>query len=103
MAEVDIQKLTKELARNREVRSAVRNEANDIAGRARALLASHRHEGDSKIETKHGSTDSVVSLVDNTPQETNALPAVAIEYGHTDKKTGKFIPGLYIITKAARF
>lgn len=87
------------------VGAAVHAEGDKIAARAESNLAGHRKTGAAHIEVEHSETDSYVSLVDGTPQNTNALPALAIEYGHKVKtKNGEeWVPGLYIITKAAGF
>ncbi|WP_192827111.1 DUF5403 family protein [Actinopolyspora erythraea] len=82
---------------------SVRSEAKDIETIARVLLSSHRRTGAAHIELTHRKPDSFVSLVDNTDQNTKAIPAVAIEYGHTDTRSGTYVPGLYIITRASGF
>lgn len=85
------------------VGEAVHDQGDQIGARAESILAAHRKTGAAHIDVHHSETDSYVSLVDETEQETNAIPAVAIEYGHTDKRTGEHVEGLYIITKAAGF
>lgn len=85
------------------VMASVDSEAGEIGGRANALLAAHRRTGAAHIDVDTAGVDATVSLVDNTPQDSGALPAVAIEYGHTDKRTGEHVEGLYVITKAAGF
>lgn len=80
------------------VRNEVSAEAQQVATRARALLAAHRHDGDSKIEVRRaGGSDSIVSLVDPA--------AVSIEYGRGEyTRDGQVIGatrGLYIMTRAA--
>lgn len=84
------------------VTAAVHKEGAEIGTRAEGLLAAHRRTGAAHIEVDHSATDSFVSLVDGTPQRSGALPAVAIEYGHT-APDGTHVAGLYIITKASGF
>ncbi len=61
------------LARQRGVRDAVRAEAEEIAGRARGRLATHKETGAASIEVTHGAVDSLVELVDPA--------ALSIEFG----------------------
>lgn len=75
------------------VAAAVADAARPIAARARASLAEHRHTGASKIEVSHSRIDTLISLVDPA--------ALSIEFGHTDKRSGRPVEGLYILTRAA--
>jgi hypothetical protein len=63
------------LARTRPVRDVVRGTADDIAGRARAILAAHRESGDSTVTVEHDRVDSFVVLDDPNGG------ALAIEFG----------------------
>lgn len=74
------------------VRDAVRDTAEDVAGRARATLAQHRHSGDASIEVTRGRTDAHVTLVDDA--------ALSIEYGHFTPD-GTPVPGLRVLRDAA--
>lgn len=81
-----------------EVRAAVIESAEEIAAKARALLALHRDEGHAEIQVEHAEVDSFVHLVDEA--------AVSIEFGHfvdngeIDAEI-TYVPGLYIITRAS--
>lgn len=83
------------VARLPGVRDAVHERAEILAGRARGLLAAHKHTGAAKITTTKGRrTDSFVNLED--PQ------AIAIEYGRPAgvSERGRPYPameGLYIL------
>lgn len=76
---------------------SVRSQAQKIGSKAKAKLAAHRDEGDAKITITHGDVDSFVNLEDKA--------ALSIEFGHwqyiNGQPTGKYTPGLYIITGAA--
>lgn len=81
------------------VLGAVRTKAAEISDIARGNLASHRYSGNAKITVSHGDVDSFVNLVDPA--------AASIEFGHWVKGKyknpdhPKFVPGLYIITRAS--
>jgi hypothetical protein len=82
------------------VHDAVVDYANASARRGKMRLARHRHDGDSKVTVTEGSVDAFVNL-DDTAGE---WAAAAIEFGHRAGGTnGKFVPGLYIISKATGF
>lgn len=76
---------------------AVRAEAVQIGARAEARLKAHFYEGEAEISVTHGAIDSFVNLDDPA--------ALSIEFGHTlyvhGQKTGRQIPGLYIISGAS--
>ncbi|CAM4098660.1 DUF5403 domain-containing protein [Nocardia ninae] len=76
---------------------AVADTAGDVADRAKAKLAAHRHQGHAEVTVTHGDVDSFVNLVDTKGKQ---KAAAAIEFGHVSKD-GKLTPGLYIITGAA--
>lgn len=78
------------------VKTAVYQEALEIAARAEAKLATHRYNKDTseaKIEVDRGDVDTLVSLVDPG--------AKAIEFGHKHWRSKKPVRGLYIVTGAA--
>ncbi len=86
------------VAREPGVKAAVRAKAEELAVRARALLASHRDTGATTIEVTSGRVDSFVSMVGEG--------VVSIEYGHSayTRKDGREIgasQGLYVIHRAA--
>lgn len=85
------------VAHIRGVRREVRSEGNDIASRARTRLSAHRRTGALHIETEEGTTDVVVSLVD----EGNSVAAAAIEFGWTHPQSGRWVEGLNILRGAA--
>jgi len=74
--------------------ASVSREAGTIGRVAQERLNEHREEGQAQIEVTHGDVDSFVSLVD---------PAcLSIEFGHYTPNKKKYVPGLYIVTGAAR-
>ncbi len=82
------------------VHDAVVDHANASARRGKSRLAQHRHDGDSKVTVTEGSVDAFVNL-DDTAGE---WAAAAIEFGHrAGGANGKYVPGLYIISKATGF
>jgi hypothetical protein len=82
------------------VHDTVVDYANDSARKGKMRLAQHRHEGDSKVTVTEGDVDAFVNLDDTAGQ----WAAAAIEFGHRAGGTnGKFVPGLYIISKATGF
>lgn len=73
------------------VKAAVREELDDRAARVRSVVEAHRHTGalSSSLEVRTNRVDSTVSLED---------PAVyAINYGHVDAKTGRWVEGIHAI------
>jgi hypothetical protein len=82
------------------VHDAVVDYAKKSARIGKMRLAQHRHDGDSKVTVTEGDVDAFVNL-DDTAGE---WAAAAIEFGHRAGGTnGKFVPGLYIISKATGF
>ena len=77
-----------------EVQAKVKSEADRIASTATALLAGYRDSGNSRIEIEYDVPDALVNLVDPGGN------ALAIEFGHRDKRSGKYVEGLYVLTRA---
>lgn len=77
-----------------QVRSEIRNEADERGQRARAKLAGHRRTGRAHVDVEHQSVDSLISLNDESVQA-----AMSIEYGHSWR--GRRVEGLYILSSAA--
>lgn len=79
--------------------SAVRRTAEKIGARAEARLAAHRYTGAASVSVTYGKVDAFVNLDDEA--------AMSIEFGHFlvhyGKQTPVYIPGLYIVTGAAKF
>jgi len=75
---------------------AVYDEAVDLKRRAEFKLAEHRREGHTRIVLERSIPDAIVSLVD-TDNNKGEPAAHAIEFGH-HSKSGKWIPGLYVIS-----
>ena len=71
---------------------AVHHRGELIAVRAEVQLQAHRDSGHAQIEIRRYRVDTLVSLVDEA--------ALSIEYGHFHNKTGRWVEGLYIITRA---
>lgn len=78
------------------VRSEVSSTANRGAGRARAILAMHRHEGHSEITVTHGSLDAFVSLDDTRGDHA----AAAIEYGRSGGEGRSATQGVFALAGA---
>lgn len=80
------------------VRAAVRSEAAEVASKAESLIS-----GDGSttlgVEVGHGSTDALVSLVDNDTGRGEPA-AAAIEYGHT-APNGRWVEGKWYLHRAA--
>ncbi|RJQ79976.1 hypothetical protein D5S17_09400 [Pseudonocardiaceae bacterium YIM PH 21723] len=78
------------------VRDAVREHAAEIGIRAHSRLLAHRHHGDAEITITHGTgdVDSFVNLDDEA--------AFAIENGHFNPESGRWVDGIYVLTHAAR-
>lgn len=89
--------MNKVVSRLPGVRLAVWEVTQEIGGRATTIRMQHFAEGQAKIEITQGRVDGHVALVDPN--------AASIEYGHwlklKDGTVVRFIPGLYIITRAA--
>lgn len=80
------------------VQDKLKNHANQIKALAEALLAPHRDTGAHRIEVgreksvQFGHIDWYVSMVGPAP--------VSVEFGHR-AENGRWVQGLYIITRAA--
>lgn len=66
------------------VKAAVFAKADEGAARATAILAAHRHHGDSQITITRGDVDAFVNLDDTRGQRA----AAAIEYGRSGGRGG---------------
>lgn len=86
--------LNRALARDATVQTKVRSKATRIANAATTLLAGYRDTGNARIEVEYDTPDALVSLVDPSGN------ALAIEFGHRDKRSGKYVEGLYVLTRA---
>lgn len=90
--------MSKHLAMEPTVQQTLRAASLRILQKAEGLLAMHRDEGDHSIEyeriksEKYGHIDHYVSMV--------GPAAVSVEFGHV-KKNGRWVQGLYIITRAS--
>lgn len=90
--------MSKHLAMEPTVQQTLRAASLRILMRAEALLATHRDDGDHKIEyeriksAKYGHIDHFVSMV--------GPAAVSVEFGHV-ASNGRWVQGLYIITRAS--
>lgn len=90
--------LSKHLSIEPTVQQTLRAAALRILQKAEALLAMHRDEGDHKIEyerlknEKYGHIDHYVVMTGPAP--------VSVEFGHV-AKNGRWVQGLYIITRAS--
>ena len=83
------------LAGHTAVRQARRALAEQIGQEADATLSAHRDSGKASISVEHSRLDSFVSL--NDPGGN----AMSIEFGHTDKRSGKHVDGLHALYRAA--
>lgn len=79
------------------VHDALGDTAKQVRRSGQSRLEQHRYEGDAKVTITEGDVDWFVNLDDPA--------ALSIEFGHMSKKkngaNGHYVPGLYIITKAA--
>jgi hypothetical protein len=87
--------LDRRVARLPAVRAAVRDVAADVLAAARTRAEAHRHTGTfaASLRLVRGRTDTVVESTDPD--------AVAKEYGHTDPRTGRSVPGIHALGGAA--
>lgn len=93
------------------VMASVDAQASKIGADARANLARHRDEGAASIEVqfnfpgKYGDIDALVSLVDPPHARADGSMsrgnAKAIEFGHFHNKSGEFVLGTYVLSRAA--
>ncbi|GAB3912689.1 DUF5403 family protein [Kibdelosporangium lantanae] len=72
---------------------AVHHRGTLIGALADTLLEMHRDTGHAEIDVTRHRVDTLVSLVDDA--------ALSIEFGHFHNKTGRYVHGLYIITRAS--
>ena len=78
-------KLTKLIAHHVDVQDGLSDQQEQMAARARAVLAAHRHDGHAQITTESGIIDKYVSLDD-----TRGLgAAMSIEFGRGPGTTSK--------------
>lgn len=82
------------VARLPSVQAAVRSERDEIARRAEANFSSHDRPGGHKITTENKAPDAIVWLEGPAPR--------ALEFGHVNHRTGKWVGGLNILGRAAR-
>lgn len=95
MADVDAD-LDQQIAHMAGVKAAVYAKAQQGAGRAAAVLAAHRYEGDSEINVTRGNkTDAFVNLDDTRGDHA----AGAIEYGRSGGRGGA-TQGVHALSRA---
>lgn len=76
------------------VRQEVRGVAEEIKREAQQRLAMHRDRGHAKVVIEQAEKAAFyVEMIDEA--------AVSIEFGATNVRAGRFVPGLYIIHSAA--
>ena len=84
------------IAHRRDVRRALKDEANERADIAKGLLASHHHDGHARIERAHGDLDEYVVLSD----ERGLKAAMSIEFGRKPDARGRGgMAGLFILRR----
>src|SRR5690242_12555025 len=93
-------KFNKKVANLAGVKRAVRDEATKIKGKAEANLNSHRREGHAQIGIESAGGPDVIVFMESPNEAQGANAAAAIEFGHRTK-SGKYVAGLSIITRAA--
>lgn len=86
--------IERRLARTPGVRRAVDDAAKRVGRRAEQNLASNRDTGNARIEVDTDGTDALVSLVDPNGN------ALAIEFGHHNNRSGRYVEGSYVLTTA---
>lgn len=88
----------KRLARFDDVQRGVAIKADAIKVTADAYLQAHRKTGDLSIDVDHSGVDSIVSM---TSTAEGKVPAISAEVGHRDARTGRYVEGIYVLTRAA--
>lgn len=79
-------------SREPETQAALKQAAAEIAAKARANLAAHRETGRHVITTTKGVVDHYINL--------EGPSAVSVEFGHHDKRTGKWVEGIRVLRDA---
>lgn len=92
----DNKRTRKMLVRLPEVQAELKSEAEQIKVRAEANLAQHREQGHAQITLTRGNkrVDWFINLDD-------PHAAWAIEFGHVNHRTGKWVAGTYVLSRAA--
>jgi hypothetical protein len=90
--------MNKQLAKMGPVQDALRDHAEKIAAKARALLAQHRRTGAHHIDYEGHRSDVSFGHIDHYVVMKGPAP-VSVEYGHRTKD-GKWVNGLYVMTRA---
>jgi hypothetical protein len=80
------------ISRLPEVNRALQLEAKSRAKIAEAIRAMHERTGNLSVKVEHGRVDWYIVLDDPA--------AFSIEFGHMNKRTGKYVEGLHILSKA---
>lgn len=100
---------TEDVAKLPGVRDAVREVGGEIYFRAKANLGRHQQTGNARIEISdtgyYPNWGVTVSMIDEKAANQGGPGALAIEFGHfvrTGSGFPRYVPGLYILTKAAR-
>lgn len=90
--------LSKHLSKDGRVQRALRARAQKITRVGKSLLAAHRDTGAHKVQYEgHSSTESY-GHIDHYVVMTGPAP-ISVEFGHRTKN-GKWVSGLYILTRA---
>ena len=90
---VGIEAINYWVARHKNVRIAVAGIGGPMAAKAKAIHAMHKDTGASYVGGEMGSTDYIIYLDD----ERGLDQAFAIEFGHYDKRLGRWVDGIHAI------
>lgn len=90
--------MNKQLAKLGPVQDALKSHAESIANKARMLLAQHRKTGAHHINYEGHRSSAPFGHIDHYVVMDGPAP-ISVEYGHHTKH-GKWVHGLYIMTRA---
>lgn len=90
--------LSKHLAQDGRVQRALREHAKKVTRVAKALLAAHRDTGAHEVVYEGHSSTEAFGHIDHYVVMKGPAP-ISVEFGHR-KKNGKWVHGLYIMTRA---
>lgn len=91
-------KMNKRLSQMRPVQNALRAHAKKVAAAGEALLAAHRKTGAHKVEYQGHDSTVEYGHIDHYVVLTGPAP-ISVEFGHR-AENGKWVQGLYIMTRA---
>lgn len=90
--------MSKHLAKDDKVQKALRARAKKMANVGRALLAAHRKTGAHDVKYEGHRSSVAFGHIDHYVVLDGPAP-ISVEFGH-HTKNGKWVQGLYILTRA---